>query len=90
MKKIQDIEFDINTMCEFEELTGKSLMAVLNDSENIRMTDIRALIQAGAGAESPEQAGNMLMEYLKDENAQPILNLISEKLDNTGMTKKKK
>lgn len=90
MKKIQDIKIDINAMCDFEQITGKSLMSALNDMEDIRMTDIRALIQAGLNLEDSKEAGNILMEYMSDENAEPIMNLLSDKLSETGMTKTKK
>lgn len=90
MKKIQDIKIDINAMCDFEQITGKSLMSALNDMEDIRMTDIRALIQAGLNLEDSKEAGNILMEYMSDENAEPIMNLLSDKLSETGMIKTKK
>ena len=31
MKKIQDMKIDINTMCNFEKNTGRSLMKAMKD-----------------------------------------------------------
>lgn len=89
-KKIQDINFDINTMCDFEMLTGKSLMSMLNDKDDLKMTDIRALIQAGLSLDDPKEAGTILFEYMQDEEQKPILDLISDKFMKSGMARKKK
>ena len=87
--KIQDMKIDINVMCDFEELTGRSLLQVLNDTDTLRMTDVRALVQAGLGLKDPKEAGNALMEYMAEENAKPILELLGEKVNESGIGKKK-
>jgi len=87
--KIQDIKIDINTMCEYEKITGRSLLKLLSNMEELMMTDVRALIQAGLGLKDELDAGNRLMEYMQDESQKPILEFLSEKLSEVAESKKK-
>lgn len=88
--KIQDIKIDINVMCEYEKITGRSLIKLMSNLEELKISDIRALIQAGLGLSDEKEAGNVLMEYMQDETQAPILDVLSEKLSESGISKKKK
>ena len=83
------MKLDINAMCEFEEITGRSLLALLENTDNMRMSDIRALVQAGLELKDPKEAGDILMEYMNDKEQKPIFEVISVKMNESGITKKK-
>jgi len=87
MKKLQDIKIDINAICEFEKLTGKSIADLKTD--NFKLTDIRALISAGLSVDEIE-AGRIMQEYMESDANEGLLEIISKKMEDSGFTKKKK
>ena len=88
MKKIQDMKIDINTMCNFEKNTGRSLMKAMKD-ESFGLFEIRGLIQAGLEVEE-EVAGTMMQDYLASDEKKSLMEVISEKLAESGLMGKKK
>ena len=87
--KIQDIKIDINSMCEFEDLTGRSLLEIIQGGEALRMTDVRGLVQVGLGLKDKVEAGEKLKEYMADDENEPILDLLAKKIEEAMNTKKK-
>ena len=86
--KIQDIKLDLNAICEFEKLTGKTLHGFL-EQKTPAMNDIRGLIAAGLKIEE-EKAGEMLQEFLNDDTQkETIFEIIERKIEETMPTKKK-
>ena len=87
--KIQDMKLDLNAICEFEKLTGKTLNSIFKQ-DDIGMYDIRGLVQAGLKIETPEEAGNLIQDFLQDETQkETLLDIIERKIEETMPTKKK-
>ena len=89
MKKIQDMKFEMNEACDFEETTGTPLITFFSDERELRMTDTRALVKAGLGVTEIE-AGNIITSYLKENDMNDLFELIFQKLDEGGILKAKK
>lgn len=89
MKQIQDIVFDFNAMCDFEVTTGKTLISFFSKDEEISMINVRALIKSGLGVTEIE-AGNIISEYLKENDISDLFKLIGDKLNESGIMKTKK
>lgn len=89
MKNIQDIVFDFNAMCDFELTTGTTLISFFSKDDEISMTNVRALVKAGLGVTEVE-AGNVISEYLKENDIGALFKLIGEKLHESGLMKSKK
>lgn len=89
MKKIQDIVFDFNAMCDFEVTTGQTLMSFFSNDEEISMINVRALVKAGLGVTEIE-AGKSITEFLKENDMKALFNLIGDKLSESGLMKAKK
>lgn len=89
MKNIQDIKFDFNAMCDFEVTTGQSLMKLFADDNDIKMNDVRALVKSGLGITETE-AGEVISEYLKENDLGELFKIIGDKLNESGLLKSKK
>lgn len=89
MKQIQDIVFDFNAMCDFEVTTGKTLMSFFANDNEVSMVNVRALIKAGLGITEVE-AGNVISEYLKENDISDLFKVIGDKLNESGIIKAKK
>jgi len=83
------MNLDINAICEFENLTGKTFGS-MTKQDDIGLTDIRALVQAGLGLTDPKEAGKIIQEYMASEEEIPLLEIIQEKISATMPTKAKK
>lgn len=89
MKKIQDIVFDFNAMCDFELTTGQSLMKLFADDNDIKMTNIRALVKSGLGVTETE-AGDIISEFISENDMGELMKVIGDKLNESGLLKAKK
>lgn len=88
--KLEDMKIDFNAMCEFEKLTGKSLQS-LYKTKNFAMNDIRAIVKGSLGLDEEEEAGDIIVEYVKENGFDKFSNLFSQKMEefNNEFDKKK-
>jgi len=73
------LEFDTNAIVLAEKETGKNLLAIVKDlgsPKTVRITDIRALLWAGASHEDPDLTIEAAGRLLKRANTRAVLEAI--------------
>jgi len=86
------IEYDMNAICEFEEITGMQVAYMTNRSLS-GLNSLRALIWAGLIKHQPDlnlkDAGNILNEFFKSgKKIDTLYNIIFSELEKLEFFKK--
>lgn len=86
------IEYDLNKICDFEELTNIDITD-MTDRKLSSLGAIRALLFCGLKNHQPElsieDAGNILNEYFKGgKTVKTLLNVIDSEMENAGFRSK--
>lgn len=82
---IFELEYTVNSVCDLEEVTGKSILEVFAMPE---FSSIRSLLWCGLIANIPGltiiKAGNILQEWLKTRTIQELVASLGEAIDLAG------
>ncbi len=83
--KTYEFEYTINALCDLEKVTGKTFSELMNAES---MTNIRGLLWCGLIANQKtitlEQAGALLLEYIKTNTLEELTALVGDAFEQAG------